>query len=162
LDKKALDMVKEITEKFPQLQSIDGERVKIKPTEEELAKLRQSYRQEYRNRPLVKAKREERAKDPNNIKKRQEYSKDPQVKERKKYQGKIKRQMGKKLKEEYPEIYNKIQSTIKASSQPLEVPSAQNKPWVRKGGWISKEDLKKKQHSSTTTSESSEDSSSEF
>lgn len=158
----------ELTQKLPvEKMEVDGKRVKLQKTPEEIILGRQSYRKEYRTRPHVLQKRVEKANDPKQINKRKEYAKDPKVKERKKLQGKQKRRMFRAFKAKHPEVFQKLKEDI-SKEIPTEIPSMVQDKWVPKEAWVTEKDLKhapsknekKTSHSSTTTSESTEESSS--
>ncbi len=90
--------------------------VRFKKTPEEKEERRRLYRQKYMKRPNVVEKLRKRLADPQTIKARKEYAERPQVKERKKQLAKQNREIPAKLKNKAPELYKEIIKEVRKHS----------------------------------------------
>jgi hypothetical protein len=91
---------------------IEGDRVILKPSEDEITQKQKEYRKEYRERPENVEKRKEASKKPEIILKRKQYASRPDVILRKKIKGKEKRRVLKNLMAKHPDKYVECGGTI--------------------------------------------------
>lgn len=131
------EMKKIITEGKTAHRIIEGERVKIAPTEEERAEERRAYRQEYRQQDHVKEKRKEKNQSEEEKKKRVNYQRLPEVKQRKRELAKAKRQLAKEIKRQHPEIYRKAEEKVRGEiTLPLPSLKKRGSRWAPREAWI--------------------------
>lgn len=106
-EKKKLQDILHRDETKP-IKVISGDRVIVKPDENEIWRRKNEYRQEYRSREENIKKRQEKSKDPAILEKRKAYSQIPEVKARKSMMAKVRRQALRHYKENNPSEYFKL------------------------------------------------------
>jgi hypothetical protein len=113
------------------IQFISGERVVLKPTEEETKEQKRVWRREYRKLPHVKAKIDQEAKSEKGKTKRKKYNSDSKVSLRKKSLNKRNKTVLTLLAKEKPDLYKKY---IKESG--IDDPEYNGNPnWVPRKYW---------------------------